>query len=66
MKIYIRDYNCKKKFFDTLDDAVKYIRRYSKPGGRGYTIWVEDSTGLHDVGFFRKNEYGKLVKHGWK
>jgi hypothetical protein len=65
MKIYVRDFNCKKKYFDTLNDAVKFIRRYSKPNGKGYTLWVEDSTGVHRVGFFRKDGK-KLVKTGWR
>ena len=62
MKIYVRDYNCNKKYFDTLNDAVKYIRRYSKPGGNTKTIWVEDSTGRHAYARYRKSESGKLIE----
>lgn len=62
MKIYVRDYNCNKKYFDTLDDAIKYIRRYSKPNGSTRTIWVMDSTGSHAYGSYRKDENGKLIK----
>lgn len=61
MKIYVRDYNCNKKCFCTLDDAVKYIRRYSKPGGNTHTIWIEDITGRHVYGHYRKDESGKLI-----
>ena len=61
MKIYVRDYNCRKRYFETLNDAVKYIRRYSKPGGRWHTIWVEDSAGTHVYKRYRKDSDGSLI-----
>lgn len=61
MKIYVRDYNCRKKYFETLNDAVKYIRRYSKPGGNWHTIWVEDNSGSHVYERYRKDSSGHLI-----
>lgn len=61
MKIYVRDYNCNRKYFDTLDDAVRYLRRYSKPCGASRAIFVQDDAGVHIYGTFRKDADGKFM-----
>ena len=66
MVFYIRNRKGYERYFDTADDAVKYIRRYGKPGGRGYFVFAIGCSGPELFGHYFKDKSGKLIEFNFK
>lgn len=61
MEFFVYDYQMRKRYFSTFDDAVKYVCRYCKPGGRLYIIWTNGFFGPEPVGYYKKDISGKFI-----
>lgn len=60
MEIYIRNKSGDKRVFQTLEEAERFIKKSSKPGGNSVTIWGLDGSGKHPLASYRKMKDGSL------